>query len=61
MADGKIKLDVRVLNQGAYVQSVIAKNPTKPEVRRETLLVIVPLKTFGIEKPYTINLQTIFL
>ena len=43
------------------MRSVIAKEPTKPEVRRETLLVIVPLKTFGVEAPFTINLLTVFL
>ena len=59
--DGRVKLDFKVVAQGAYVRSVIEKEPAKPEVRRETLLVIVPLKTFGVEEPYTINLMTVFL
>lgn len=61
MADGKVKLDFKVINQGVFVQSLISKDPSRAEVKRETLLVIVPMKTFGIEKPYTIKLQTVFL
>lgn len=59
--DGKVKLDFKVLKHGVYVQSLIAKEPSRTEVRRETLLVIVPLTTFGIEDPYTVSLQTVFL
>ena len=59
--DGRVKLDFKIIDQGVYVQSVIAKESAKAEVRRETMLVIVPLKTFGIEKPFTISLHTMFL
>ena len=53
--EGKLKLDFKVFDQKVYIQEENRKKVL--DIIREVVLVVVPLRTFTIEKPYNICLS----